>query len=263
MKKIKISNKSPLVLVMVPGFGVGDQRENNVISQSIIPFLRSLINDYPSLALAIDHNSSATKAIKNLLGDRTTNDVLSRWLDKYKTSLWLDSFSLPAVIGSLDIEKCRNNLFSVDNSNLESFNMQLNEIHKKIIKSLKAESEEIYVWIWSGLDQVALYADKSEEITDILGNFDLALKKIYKNLQNRNGTLVFTSPYGRVESMYGPDEEIVDKSINSNPVPAVLANKELRGIDLGWGSISQGDFTLLTIKEKSRKFLASIEKYFI
>ena len=63
--------------------------------------------------------------------------------------------------------------------------------------------------------------------------------------------------------MYRPDSELVERNINTNPVPAVLAHKEMLGMDLGWGSISQGDFTLLKIKGKSKNIISIIDNYIV
>lgn len=263
MKQIEISPQKPLLVVFVPGFGVAVESEHNLISRSDIPFLRQLIKDYPSLALTGTASGQTKPLWTDFFGQPGQAGLLSAVMERHDSRFWLDSFALPALARFADLGESNSRLFSLADSSLEAFKKQLQNMQKEVFKGLKSESAAVYIWVWSGLDRAALLADDAEEVLQLLNLFDRVLKKIFRSQNARQGSLLFTSPYGRCEAWQDLRTETPDRGIKSNPVPLVLAHADLLGIDPGWGSISQGDFSLLSVKELDQSIIVDINKIII
>ncbi len=128
-----------------------------------------------------------------------------------------------------------------------------------ISKIIKENNYHFIAANFSNLDQATNLLDFTETLK-YLELIDKILKKICKQVLNKNGTLFITSSAGKLESMLDPHTGETKNDLTSNPVPFLAISNSLEGKKIGLEEAPGNDLNLIKPKHGLEAVAPSILK---
>jgi len=104
--------------------------------------------------------------------------------------------------------------------------MKAKEITDKVIEGIATGFYDFILLNYANADVLAHSGDYNGAVTAI-EKIDHQLSRLYKEIMDRDGTLVITADHGNVESLTYSGTGEKESRHNLNPVPFILVNKKL------------------------------------
>jgi len=253
------SNKKPIVLLLVDGWGIASANVGNAISNSRMPFLEDIIGNYPATILTSSFtkniktennytvlssgNTRPGKKDKNLLELLSANN--KKWAiitdpEKYSASTYF-------LFGKKRLEKSKiilvkNNLETNYFSNPETTSPF---IAQELIKIIKKREFDFITATFSNLDIISRLGDFSTTVK-AFESLDKLFKKIVKVTLENDAILIISSVVGKAENLIDIKTETINKKSTLNPVPFIVISKNFEGKIIGQNKILSSDISLLT-----------------
>jgi 2,3-bisphosphoglycerate-independent phosphoglycerate mutase len=159
--------------------------------------------------------------------------------------------SSPEKFGLLtyDFNGCRCEPFNNESREIISKEDPLTEeINKEVITRLlniiKTGKHQFILANFANLDRAASKYDMSEMIK-IIEAVDSCLGKIIGEIKNRNGALIITSPFGKIEEMYDLNTNAPLPENSYNNTPLIIAGNRFEGVAIE-EEVSAGDLSLIS-----------------
>ncbi|MFA6513806.1 MAG: hypothetical protein WCT50_00760 [Patescibacteria group bacterium] len=245
-------------LLLLDGWGIAEKGEANAIGSAKTPYFFKLAKEFPTAILETGAGSVNARYLRLGAGcsfedenGEAKNDLTKIISDAGLKQLKIfDSERLAALTsffnGHREEKLIGEDWLTISVSGDESFNVFLS-LQKIIKDSLRAVKNDKYDFIVASipiLDAVASSSDFSEVIKAAEA-IDKAIRRLAKEIIDRNGVLVVSSAHGNAERMRDMSTDLLDKNITDNPVPFIIIGQEFVGKTIGLKDAPAGDLSLL------------------
>lgn len=251
-----------VILLIVEGWGVYRNYDDNAIYRAETPVFDSLITKFPTTTLKTVLEGDIGDKEKGYYNLGTGQNIH----DKKSTEVYLSSLISEKGLKQLKISGSEsftysNFYFNGKNDKKlegeerilipalpikdykENFKINTAQITDELIEAIDSEKYNFILTTFNILDSLSVNSS-TEEIIDNIIFLDKQLKKILKIALNKRANLIITSTHGNIEKMLDPQTE--QKILNTgNPVPFIVVNKEMEGKNIGFGEVMDNDLSLI------------------
>jgi 2,3-bisphosphoglycerate-independent phosphoglycerate mutase len=249
----KDSKRKNLVLIMIDGWGISLNTENNAIRKAQIPGFKNLVLNYPATVIKAPEckPSEAYRFLGNGLDCYSDNHSVSKVisdnnLSQLKISLSRD-FPLISNFFNNHDDRLLGEDWSLltDNASGPFSFLKKNNHLVNLIKHIKSEKYNFILSSFSDIGQEVLKGDFSETVSTV-ERISFYLEKISRAVLDVNGILVVTSSYGGAEDVYNIGTGIANKKRTKNPVPFLIIGRDYQGRTIGLKEAPNNDISLLS-----------------
>lgn len=261
-----IREKKPLILLLLDGLGVAQANEGNLFSNTKIPTIKKLIENYPVLLLKALNGTVNQRYLSLGSGvERSEEDLESK--DSFST---LSSFLSANSIKQLKIFESnrfaamtyffnglREEKFELEDWRAVSStfkngkDLNYESLTKKIFSELNKELDsnnvsDFIVVSLPTIDLAARTGDMEKTKKEIV-LIDKLLGKLVDKVLNKNFQLMISSVFGNAEKMLDLGMEINDNSPTKNPVPLIFVGQDFKGLRVGRNDVLENDLSSLLL----------------
>ncbi|HPD07695.1 hypothetical protein KBI31_00325 [Patescibacteria group bacterium] len=273
MKKI-----SPVVLVLLDGWGIAPPSIGNMFSRAHWPHIYNYLQQYPIAALASPLASNGTRKVAYWqigsgqevemipgLGGVVDRPGLTELLVQagLRQAYIGESETFPLVVEYL-ANHCLHNLVDY----LLVSTPVNNDYNKNVLSASHLVIERAaHCWWHYQLDfmvvslaswaLVSRYGDESSVVKAIVA-MDRLLPKLINPLLQAGVTIILTSAYGILENYLNPLDNKINHGLSGNPTPLVIIGRPWRGQSLGETEVITTDLTTLAVIGSLRSIAPTI-----
>lgn len=251
-------DKSPIILLLLDGWGIAPASEANLISLSKTPNFNRLIRDYPSALLRVRKKSLNARYLSlgsgRHLEDESTkispplSEVIS--LAGYRQIKIGDSNRLAALtyfFNGGNENKFLNEDWKIISASLSDRKKPLiviNKIFKEVSLALKSGEFRFMVVALPYLDLVSQEGDLSL-MKKTVEAVDKSLGRLASLALDNSSRLLISAACGNAERVKSLVTDLEDKNITDNPIPLIIVEGGLEGKTFGLSEPISGDLSLL------------------
>ncbi len=274
----EIEKISPVVLVLLDGWGIASPGVGNMFSRSRWPHLYNYLQQYPAAALASlpsSHNARSASywqigsgqevgTIPGLGGVASQPGLTEILAETGLRQAYIgESETFPLMVEYL-ANHCLHNLV-----NYLLVSTPVNNDYNKNVLSSSHEiiRQAIHYWWHHQLDFMAVslsawtlvgrYGDEASVIKAIAA-MDRLLPKLINPLLQIGVTIILTSAYGALENYFDSLANKINYSLSSNSVPLVIIGRPWRGQRLGETEVITTDLSTLAVAGSLRSIAPTI-----
>ena len=250
---------SPVVLLLVDGWGVAPLSEANAIHPEDTPTFNNLIVDYPVALLSVGDKNLNTRYLSlgagsDLKNEKTnpaaiiTRVIANAGLKQVKITETERLAALTYFFNGHSDNKAPNEDWKIISSQTAGDRKKSIEVANKIttelINCLKTEQYHFLAVSLPTLDLVAASGEQ-KIIKKAIGAVDNNLRKIAAMVLEKNGVLLLTAAAGNIENIKNMATELLDDEITDNPVPLIIIGDSFKGMTIGFSEPLNNDLSLL------------------
>lgn len=250
---------SPVVLLLLDGWGIAPASEANAIFATKTPTLSNLIKEYPVALLAVTGGSLNARYLslgagvglldENIVPSVTLAKTLSEQkIHQLKITETERLAALTHFFNGHQEDKLMYEEWKIVSSEAGDHSLKpslaLSRISRELIKSLKTEKYNFIVASIPTLDLVATSGD-FKAIKKAAEALDKHIRQIVATVLDKKGTLLISSAAGNVEYMKNMATELIDTDMTNNPVPLIIVGQEFEGKTIGLSEPLSDDLSLL------------------
>jgi len=245
---------SPLVFLLIDGWGVARGRDNNAIRLAKIPNFKKMVNNYPATVLrSFDMSDSdlyrvigcgsetiATPSINNALIENNIKQLRLAETEKFAlvTNFFDQSEDQPSTLTEHRL------IPSVNTPAVKNYKMATDLVLKNLIKEIKNKKFDFIISSLANIESVSHDNDFKKTIKTV-EYIDKVLGKIFQAVLAVNGTLIVGAAHGFAEEVFDLQTDLSNKHKSDNPVPFIIAGEKYLGKTIGLEEISSGDLSLI------------------
>lgn len=261
-----IGNKgkiSPIVLLIIDGWGIAPAGEGNALAQANMPNFKELVSKYPStilktifregpadkkMSVAGNYLSLGTSKIKPDRNSLCLFDILDEAKINWLIITEAEKLAYCAYFfaGRKKIKK--DNYLLVPSKIIDNYSLKPEmaspEITEALLKKLKSGKYNFILADFANLDLVAHMGDFSATVK-AAEKIDQLLKNIVKTVLENSGILLITSSNGNAEELIEMKTEIKNKKDTANPVPFLIIGRQFEGKTFGFKEALGSDLALV------------------
>ena len=259
-QETKSPRPTPVVLLLLDGWGIAPAGEANAIMAAKIPTWSNLIKEYPVATLAAGNKSLNTRYLTIGAGrdisveDEKINITLTTALAAagLKQKKIAETERLAALTyffnGGQESKAAGEDwqiITSAATGKNDKLSLTLKRTVGEIIKTISSnEPPDFIVAVLPYLDLVAARGEFLA-VKQAAETVDKNLKKILAAIEAKNGLLIISAAAGNAEKMLNLGTELADTEITANPVPLLIIGKEFKGKTIGLADAMSNDLSLL------------------
>ncbi len=244
----KIRRPRPFVLLVIDGWGIGQDQPGNVFFELKLNNFQTLVKNYP-LALLDKSGQSSSDRYKSLgAGGIFSQAIYTAGLSQLhltESEKLVDSWHY--FNGGRDFQLAGEEL-RVVSSELGARQDNPKQVSTKItdiaLSEIKKDSFDVLTINLANLDLLSKTGDlaNSREAAKIL---DKNIGRLVNVVLKHRGLIIITAAYGRGESMLNLVTELPEREISDNPVPFIIVGADYEGKTIGLADPLNNDLSLL------------------
>ncbi|MEI6529186.1 MAG: hypothetical protein WCN88_02130 [Candidatus Falkowbacteria bacterium] len=250
---------TPVVLLLLDGWGIAPASEANAIFATKTPTLSSLIKEYP-LALLASHGKTLNARYLSLgagsdLDDENTVPAVSlvkvlsdKSLPQLKITETERFAALTHFFNGHKEKRFMYEDWKIVSSEASDHSLKpslaMSRICRELIKSLKTDKYNFIVASIPTLDLVASSGD-FKTVKKAAEDIDKNLRKIVSTVLGKKAILIISAACGNAESLKNMATELPDTEMTDNPVPLIIVGEEFKGKTIGLSEPLNDDLSLL------------------
>ena len=248
------AQSSPLVLLLLDGWGVASAGEANILSLVDTTNFSDLAKDYPMAQLTPgkknlncrylslgsgreiedENDKRELSTLTKLLSVNNLKQIKIAETERFAAATYyFNAWQEERIVGEEHI---------IISSGVEN---PVKEITKETIKAIKGREHDFILSVIADIDLVANEGNVKELRTTI-EMVDDSLRKIANEVLSIGGTLIVSSIGGNAERMYNLASDTTDNLMTNNPVPIIIVNEEFRNKNVGLIDPPDHDLSLLS-----------------
>ncbi len=122
--------------------------------------------------------------------------------------------------------------------------MSAPEITEKIIKFVNEDTYDFILVNFANADMVG-HTGNLQAAVKAVETLDKCLKKVLNAVLGKDGLIIITADHGNAEAMFNMQTGEIEKEHSANPVPLIIASRELEGKKIGLSEASGTDLSLV------------------
>lgn len=250
---------TPVVLLLLDGWGIAPESEANAISSEDIPNFNNLIANYPVALLEAKENTLNARYLSLGAGSDLNNEntnpaatlvrvIANAGLKQIKITETERLAALTYFFNGHSETKANGEDWKIISSQTvddkKKTALVANKITTELIKNLKAEKYNFFTVAMPTLDLIASSGDLML-IKKAVKVIDNNLKKIVTAVLDKKGVLVVSAAGGNIENIKNMATELPDKEMTDNPVPLIIIGDNFKGKTIGLSEPINKDLSLL------------------
>ena len=260
-----------LVLLLIDGWGLSLNTENNAIRKAHIDGFKNLVSSYPATVISMPNLkiSQNYKLLGSGLEAHQINNRPTLSLSKIISQAGLkqlkiaasQDFPLASVFFNNEPEAFNNEDWLIVDEKKNKFLsfFQRNKLETTLIKQINSGDYNFIFSILPDLSQ-AVFRGNFLEIISVLERISEFLEKISQIVLEKNGVLIISSTYGGAEDAFNIGTGLANKKKTDNAVPFLIIGNKYRGKTIGLAEAPNNDISLLSPQGSYLDVLASILK---
>lgn len=237
-----------LMFVILGGWGVRAEGQDNAFSGTKAPYLKELLSNYPAAVLSVPEVSRRERfsaisgqppfiqtlveagARKLFISETERAAYLFESLRSHVATSSQDSFiTIPSMLGGYEDEPVG----------------MIKELETQAVKALKDSDYDFVALDLSTVDLMMEYGDIGH-ISKTITRVDEALRKIGEAALDKDWVLVIASYGGNAEKIKDIALDMDDRGLTNSPVPFIVVGRDFYGRSLGSADAPSGDLSTLS-----------------
>lgn len=251
---------SPVVLLLLDGWGIAPISEANAIDPIDTPTFNDLIADYPVALLSAEDKSLNARYLSLGAGSDLNNEnvnpaanitrvIANAGLRQIKITETERLAALTYFFNGHSDNKATGEDWKIISSQTGDDKTKTAEVAKKItselVDSLKEEKYDFFAVALPTLDLVAASGNQ-KTIKKAIKIIDNSLRKIAEAVLDKKGVLIITAAAGNIENIKNMATELIDDEMTDNPVPLIIVGDNFKGVTIGFSEPINNDLSLLS-----------------
>jgi bisphosphoglycerate-independent phosphoglycerate mutase (AlkP superfamily) len=269
---------SPVVLILLDGWGIAPSGPGNFLSNTPQPNLSDYLRQYPLTALVAPQVAGglAKEAYRQIgsgqdssfipgLGGVADQPGLTELLFQAgcRQAYFAETEKLPLLVEylagnyhgpNIDYQTINTPLNNNYNQNVLAASHQLIDQAVRYWRHHQPDFLAINLAAWSS---VARYGQVEDIIKAIIA-MDKLLPKLINPIIQTGATILLTSAYGRLENLLDPLTEKINFGPSNNPVPLSIIGRLWQGQSLGEGEMATNDLNALPLSGSLRSIAPTV-----
>ena len=269
---------SPVVLILLDGWGIAPSGPGNILSSTPQPNLSDYLRQYPLTALAVpDVSAGLVKEAYCQIGSGQDHSFipglggvadqpgLTELLFKAgrRQAYFAETEKLPLLFeylaGGYQGENIDYKVISTPLNN--DYNDQVisasHQLIDQAVRYWRHQQPDFLAISLAGWSSVARYGSIDSIIRSITA-MDKLLPKLINPIRQAGATILLTSAHGHLENLFDPLTEKLNRCPSANPVPLSIIGRLWQGQSLGEGEIITDDLSVLPLTGSLRSIAPTI-----